>query len=62
MALWQWIVIATSGAFVVSAAGALMLAAILGSISQDIARVLEAEPSTASRRPAPGHPRAVAGR
>jgi hypothetical protein len=47
---------------VVSAAAALMLAAILGSISQDIARVLEAEPSTASRRPVPGHPRAVAGR
>ena len=49
MALWQWLLLGIGGVLFVSFTGALMLAAILGSISQDFARVFEAEPWTASR-------------
>lgn len=49
MALWQWLLLGIGGAVVVSFTVALMLAAILGSISQDFARAFEAEPWTGSR-------------
>jgi hypothetical protein len=49
MALWQWLLLGIGGVLALSCTGALMLAAILGSISRDFARVFEAEPWTGSR-------------
>jgi hypothetical protein len=49
MALWQWLLIGIGSVLFVSFTVALMLAAILGSISHDFARVFEAEPWTAPR-------------
>jgi hypothetical protein len=49
MALWAWVLVGLTAALGVSAIVGLMIAAILGRISQDFARVFEAEPWTASR-------------
>jgi hypothetical protein len=46
MALWQWVLVGLTAALGLSAVAGLMLAAILGSISRDVSRMLEAEPWT----------------
>jgi hypothetical protein len=44
MALWAWVLVGLTAALGVSAVVGLMIAAILGSISRDVSRMLEAEP------------------
>jgi hypothetical protein len=46
MATWQWLMLAAGIGFAVSAFVGLLLAAVLGNISRDVAAVLEAEPWT----------------
>lgn len=44
MALWEWVLVGLTAALGLSAGAGLMLAAILGGISRDVSRMLEAEP------------------
>lgn len=63
MALWQWVLVGLTAALGLSAIAGLMLAAILGSISRDVSRMLETEPWTVAPplRASRAHIRALSG-